>query len=153
MFVTVLEAVREEVLVQDVVAFFKGFINVVCFLAQKDFELATLAAKVSENISGHMAGTIVYWMIVFLICGGSIFLIGVCCKVAGEKVFDYYRENPVDYMTVTAMMMNVAVMIFLGEHIKRIVPVNLLLLLFVIQLLIEMVRKYVKGWKRARGRY
>lgn len=58
-----------------------------------------------------------------------------------------------DYMTVTIVMMDVAVMVFWGEYIKTLLPINLLLLLFVIQLIIEIVRSYVKGWKRARGLY
>lgn len=152
-FVTVLEAVESKTFVQDVVTFFKVFINVVCFLAQKDYELATLVAKVSEHISNRMAGNIVHWMIVCLICGESIFVIALTGKIAGGKVLDYYRENPMDYLTITIVMMNVAVMVFLGEHIKSIAPINLLLLLIVIQLIIEMMRGYVKGWRRARGLY
>lgn len=152
-FVIALEAVKSKVFVQDSVTFFKVLIHAVCFLAKKDFELATVVAKVSEHISNHMAGDIVHWMLVCLICGASIFAIALIGKIAGAKVLNYYRENPMDYMTITAMMMNVAVMVFGGEYIKRIVPINLLLLLFVIQLIIEMVRSYVKGWKRARGLY
>lgn len=152
-FVTVLEAIKSRVFVQDVVTFFKVFINVVWFLAKKDYELAILASKVAEHISNRMAGNIVHWVIVCLICGASIFIIALAGKITGEKVLDYYRENPMDYMTVTATIMNVAVMVFLGKHIKRIVPINLLLLLIMIQLMIKMVRSYVKGWKRARGLY
>lgn len=152
-FVTTLDAIRSKVFVQDVVIFFKMFINAVWMLIKKDFEIATLVAKVSENISNNAVEGIVHWIIVGVVCGLSIVGIGFSCKVAGEKVMDYYKENPIDYITTTVAMMSVATLIFLGEQIKRIVPINLILLLIVIQLIIEMVRSYVKGWKRARGRY
>ena len=151
--VTVLEAVKSKIFMQDVVVFFKMIVNALWFLLSKDFELAVATAKVSENISGHMAESFVYWIIVCLICGISIVSVGLILKFAGTKVMDYYRDNPPDYITVTTMTISMAVMIFLGKQIKRVVPVNLVLLLFVFQALIEIIRNYVKGWKRARGLY
>lgn len=150
-FVTALAAIKSKVFVQDVVIFFKVFINVAWLLIKKDFELAMIVAKVSEHISNHTVAGIIHWIIVVLICGVSIFIMVLVGKIAGEKVLDYYRVKPMDYITVTATMMNLAVMVFLGEQIKTLVPINLLLLLFVIQFMIEIVRSYVKGWKRARG--
>lgn len=150
-FVTVLEAVRSKMFVQDVVTFFKVFINVAWLLTKKDFELAMIAAKVSEHISNHTVAGITHWIIVGLICGASIFIMVLVGKIAGEKILDYYRGKPMDYITVTATMVNLAVMVFIGDKIKKIVPINLLLLLFVIQVVIEIIRSYVKGWKRARG--
>lgn len=149
--VTVLEAVRSKIFVQDVGAFFRMIVNVFLFLIRKDFQLAVAVANVSENISGHMAERIMYWIIVCLICGISIVSVGLILKFISVKVMDYYSNNPPDYITVTTMMISMAVMVFLGKPIKRVVPVNLLLLLFVIHALIGIIKNYVKGWKRARG--
>ena len=72
-------------------------------------------------------------------------------KLLAGKVIDYYKDSSLNYVSVTALVVNMAVMIFAGDKIKVYVPANLLLVLIVIQVDCEAVISYVDGCKRARN--
>ncbi|MCR5736607.1 MAG: DUF6040 family protein [Eubacterium sp.] len=149
--VTLLEASESKLFISEIITFLKTAINAFCFLAGKDYEIAKRIAKISEHISNRRFENIAYGMIILLICGLSIVALVLGIKLLAGKVIDYYKDSSLNYVSVTALVVNMAVMIFAGDKIKVYVPANLLLVLIVIQVVCEAVISYVDGCKRARN--
>lgn len=139
--------------IADGVEFIKELVDKSLFLARKDYELATILAKVSENVRDEKARVILYWFIVVAFCLISVVVAVLAIRLICKKVSNYFEDNPVSYGLITGTMINMATMIYLGEFIKTKTSVNLVMIFVIVEFVIEGVRNYVKGCREARGTY
>ena len=56
-----------------------------------------------------------------------------------------------DRVSVMVATISLAVAVYFGEEIKAVVPVNLVVMMLITHGVYVGVRKYVKGWRAARG--
>ena len=70
-----------------------------------------------------------------------------------KKVAELYKKNCWDMITIMVTLISAAITIYFGEWIKAVLPINLLLLLLLVQVAYVGIRWYVKDWREARGYY
>lgn len=151
--VTILEAVKSKVFITDGAEFIKGLVEKIIFLVKKDYEIAGILAKVSGNIGDEKANDLLYWIIVILFRLISVMIAVLAIRLMCKKISKHFEDNPVNYVFITGIMINMATMIYLGEFIKAKVSVNLVLIFVIVEFVIEGIRSYVKGCREARGLY
>lgn len=150
---TVLTACRSETFVGDFKAFFVAIWSFLCLCAEKLLEAAKWASQLGDMIPHPTAALIVHWLIIIAVVllagGGAAFLL----FLAGKYAYVHYKEGYADTISLTVILISLAVAVFFAEPIRAVVPVNLLLLLILIHVLYVGVRCYIKGWRRNRGYY
>lgn len=124
----ILTAFQQEAFWKDTVDFFTTFLNgcgeVLEMIADAECGLAQLLA---DMISQPIWSNVVYWiaLILFLISTG-ILLFFIC-----HMVWDKYRKkirSGVNMWTVSIAILLLMVVVYIGDYIRMILPMNLLLL-------------------------
>ena len=91
-------------------------------------------------------GTAVVMGILFIITG--FLIIGI-----GYQVGKIYRKYCWDIISIIMAIMSIAIVIYFGEWIKSVIPINLIALLFLVHVIYIGIRCYVKDWREERGYY
>ena len=68
-----------------------------------------------------------------------------------RKAREIYLECCWDRVSIMMATISLAVAVYFGEEIRAVVPVNLVVMMLIEHGMYVGVRKYVKGWKEARG--
>ena len=84
--------------------------------------------------------------ILFLIMG--LLIIGI-----GYLVGKIYRKYCWDIISIMVAIMSTAIVIYFGEWIKAVIPINLIVLLLLVHVVYIGIRCYVKDWREERGYY
>lgn len=150
LMVTSFAAVKSKVFVNDVGAFFVGFLNVIRGFVVWLVGGAKWAAQVAEGIQNEALADVLYWLIVVVIVAGVIGGLGVGVYVGVRKGREVYLECCWDRVSVMVVTISLAVAVYFGEEIRAVAPVNLVVMMLIVHGVYVRVRKYVKGWKRAR---
>jgi hypothetical protein len=79
--------------------------------------------------------------------------VGVLLFLATRWIWNLYRDNCLDVISVIVSVISIAVIVYFGAEIKGMFRLNLIGLLLLVQALYVSVRSYVRGCKRARGYY
>lgn len=151
LLVTVFTAVKSKMFVNDVCAFFVGAWNVIRWFVLKLVGGARWAAQVTEGIQSEALADVLYWLIVVVIVAGVIGGIGFGVYVGVRKVKEIYLDCCWDRVSVMVATISLAVAVHFGEEIRAVVPVNLVVMMLIVHGVYVGVRKYVKGWREARG--
>ena len=151
LLVTSFAAIKSKVFVNDVGAFFVGAWNVIRWFVMWLVGGAKWAAQVAEGIQNEALTDVLYWLIVVVIVAGVIGGIGLGMYLGVRKIREIYLECCWDRVSVMVATISLAVVVHFGEAIKAVVPVNLVVMLLAVHGVYVGVRKYVKGWKEARG--
>lgn len=124
----ILTAFQQEVFWKDTVDFFTTFLNgcgkVLVMIVDAECGLAQMLA---DMISQPIWSNVVYWIalaLLFTITGILLFFI---CHMAWDK----YRkkvQSGINMWTVSAAILLLMVVVYLGDYIRMIVPINLFLL-------------------------
>lgn len=129
MVITLLTAVLTPQIRTDCISLGKTIAN--AFLIAKNW-IMTVAAFVSQlgdKIPQPVIANIVHWilyvLVVIAIIGGTGFLIFLIAR----KYIRYFKKYQADQTSGWVALMDLAIVVFLGEEIRKVVPVNLLLLL------------------------
>ena len=151
LLITSFAAIKSKVFVKDVGAFFVGAWNVVRWLVVRLVDGARWAAQVTEGIQNEALEGVLYWLIVVAVVAGVIGGIGFGLYIGVRKVGKIYVECCWDRVSVMVATISLAVAVYFGEEIRAVVPVNLVVMMLVVHGAYIGVRKYVKGWREARG--
>lgn len=146
LLVTGFVAIKSKVFVNEVGAFFVGAWNVIRWFVVWLLGGAKWATQVAEGIQNEALAGVLYWIIVAVIVVGIIGGIGFGLYVGVRKVREIYLECCWDRVSVAVATISMAIAVYFGEEIRAVVPVNL-----VVHGVYVGVRKYVKGWREARG--
>ena len=71
----------------------------------------------------------------------------------GYQVGKIYRKYCWDIISIMMAIMSTAIVIYFGEWIKSVIPINLIALLFLVHVVYIGIRCYVKDWRGERGYY
>ena len=151
LLVTSFAAVKSKMFVNDVGTFFVEAWKVIKRFVMWLVGGAKWAAQITKGIQNEALTDVLYWLIVVVIVAGVIGGLGFGLYVGVRKVREIYLECCWDRVSVMVATISLAIAVHFGEEIKAVVPVNLVVLMSIVHGVYVGVRKYVKGWKDARG--
>ena len=96
---------------------------------------------------------IVYWLIVVILMGTLFIITGLIIVWIGYQVGKIYRKYCWDIISIMMAIMSTAIVIYFGEWIKAVIPLNLIALLFLVHVVYIGIRCYVKDWREEQEYY
>ena len=141
------------VFLNDCITFFgtigKGIIN----LFREFVTGADSFGQLSNGISNSIVSGIVYWLIVAIVMGILFIITGFLIIGIGYQVGKIYRKYCWDIISIMVAIISTAIVIYFGEWIKSVIPINLIVLLLLVHVIYIGIRCYVKDWQEERGYY
>ena len=129
---TLFNAIFSPVFFNDFIIFFgtigKGIVN----LFQEFVTGADSFGQLSNGISNSIFSGIVYWLIVVILMGTLFIITGLIIVWIGYQVGKIYRKYCWDIISIMMAIMSTAIVIYFGEWIKAVIPLNLIALLFLV---------------------
>lgn len=150
---TLFTAILSPVFLNDCITFFgtigKGIIN----LFREFVTGADSFGQLSNGISNSIVSGIVYWLIAAIVMGILFIITGFLIIGIGYQVGKIYRKYCWDIISIMVAIMSTAIIIYFGEWIKSVIPINLIVLLLLVYVVYIGIRCYVKDWREERGYY
>ena len=150
---TLFTAILSPVFLSDCITFFgtigKGIIN----LFREFVTGADSFGQLSNGISNSIVSGIVYWLIAAIVMGILFIITGFLIIGIGYQVGKIYRKYCWDIISIMVAIMSTAIVIYFGEWIKSVIPINLIVLLLLVYVVYIGIRCYVKDWREERGYY
>ncbi len=150
---TLFTAVRSRAFISDFKTFFQAIWTFLQMCAEKLIYGAEWAAQAGNMIPQPTIAAIIRWLIqivvVAAVAGGAGFLLFVIAR----KLYEGYKENFADQISLAELLISFAVVVFFAEPLRSFLPINLFLLLILTHVLYIGIRQYIKGWRNARGYY
>ena len=150
---TLFTAILSPVFLNDCITFFgtigKGIIN----LFREFVTGADSFGQLSNGISNSIVSGIVYWLIAAIVMGILFIMTGLPIVWIGYQVGKIYRKYCWDIISIMVAIMSTAIVIYFGEWIKSVIPINLIVLLLLVYVVYIGIRCYVKDWREERGYY
>ncbi len=150
---TLFAAILSPAFFNDCITFFgtlgKGFLS----LLQEFVTGADSFGQLSNGISNNIVSEIVYWLIAAIVMGILFIITGFLIIGIGYLVGKIYRKYCWDIISIMVATMSAAIVIYFGEWIKSTIPINLIVLLLLVQVVYIGIRCYVKDWLEERGYY
>ena len=150
---TLFTAILSPVFLNDCITFFgtigKGIIN----LFREFVTGADSFGQLSNGISNSSVSGIVYWLIAAIVMGILFIITGFLIIGIGYQVGKIYRKYCWDIISIMVAIMSTAIVIYFGEWIKSVIPINLIVLLLLVYVVYIGIRCYVKDWREERGYY
>ena len=148
---TLFQMIRSKIFISDCVVFFDTIATFTQTIAGWVVLAGKNVAQISDGISNPVVTGIINWLIRILICGGCLVGAGILLTFIGIKIAGLYKKCCWDMITILVTLISMAIAIYFGDWIKTALPINMLLLLLVVQLVYVAIRWYVKGWRENRG--
>ena len=150
---TLFTAILSPVFLNDCITFFgtigKGIIN----LFREFVTGADSFGQLSNGISNSIVSGIVYWLIAAIVMGILFIITGFLIIGIGYQVGKIYRKYCWDIISIMVAIMSTAIVIYFGEWIKSVIPINLIVLLLLVYVVYIGIQCYVKDWREERGYY
>ena len=150
---TLFAAILSPAFLNDCITFFgmigKGMVN----LLQEFVTGADPFGQLSNVISNSIISGIVYWLIAAIVMGILFLITGFLIIGIGYQVGKIYRKYCWDIISIMVAIISTAIVIYFGEWIKSVIPINLIVLLLLVHVLYIGIRCYVKDWREERGYY
>jgi len=125
---SILKAVTTPVIREDIATFFIGLWKGVVGLYSLIEMLARNVAGLANYIEDLIASSIMYWIICVAIMAVLILAIFIGLGLVFFRRGRYVRENQWDMYTVIMFTVDIVVTLFLVEEIRRLIPVNLIVI-------------------------
>ena len=150
---TLFTAILSPVFLNDCITFFgtigKGIIN----LFREFVTGADSFGQLSNRIPNSIVSGVVYWLIAAIVMGILFLITGLLIVGIGYQVGKIYRKYCWDIISIMVAIMSTAIVIYFGEWIKSVIPINLIVLLLLVYVVYIGIRCYVKDWREERGYY
>ena len=150
---TLFAAILSPAFLNDCITFFvtigKGMVS----LLQEFVTGADSFGQLSNGISNSIISGIVYWLIAAIVMGILFIITGFLIIGIGYQVGKIYRKYCWDIISIMMAIMSTAIVIYFGEWIKSVIPINLIVLLLLVHVVYIGIRCYVKDWREERGYY
>ena len=150
---TLFTAILSPVFLNDCITFFgtigKGMVS----LLREFVTGADSFGQLSNGISNSIVSGIMYWLIAAIVMGILFLITGLLIIGIGYQVGKIYRKYCWDIISIMVALMSTAIVIYFGEWIKSILPINLIALLLLVHVVYIGIRCYVKDWLEERGYY
>ena len=109
--------------------------------------------QLSSGIPNRILSGLMYWLIVAIVMGILFIITGLLIVGIGYQVGKIYRKYCWDIISIMVAIMSTAIVIYFGEWIKSVIPINLIVLLLLVYVVYIGIRCYVKDWREERGYY
>lgn len=146
---SILQAITTPVIREDIVTFFTGIWKGIVGLYTLIEMLARNVAGLANYIEDPTASGIVYWIICVAIMAVLILAILFGLGLVLFRYGRYVRENQWDMYTVIAITVDIAVTLFLAEEIRRLIPINMVVIQAVILLIYSLIRARIRHVRSA----
>ena len=150
---TLFAAILSPVFLNDCIAFFGTLGKGIVSLLQEFVTGADSFGQLSNGISNSIISGIVYWLIAAIVMGILFIITGFLIIGIGYQVGKIYRKYCWDILSIMVAIMSTAIIIYFGEWIKSIIPINLIVLLLLVHVVYIGIRCYVKDCREGRGYY
>ena len=139
---TVMQVLTTPIIVEEFISFFRGLWNGVTGYIHLANNAGKGMASIADYISNPSASTILHGLLYIVVAGTIIGVAGLGILYIGFAYWDYLQECIWDRHTVIAIVVILAVTIFLSEDIASLIPLNLLL----IQILMFLTYSGIRAW-------
>ena len=150
---TLFAAILSPVFLNDCFTFFSTIGKGIVSLFQEFVTGADSFGQLSNEISNSIISGIVYWLIAAIVMGTLFIITGLIIVWIGYQVGKIYRKYCWDIISIMVAIMSTAIVIYFGEWIKSILPINLIALLLLVHVVYIGIICYVKDWLEKRGHY
>ena len=150
---TLFAAILSPIFLNDCITFFGTIGKGIVSLLQEFVTGADSFGQLSNGISNSIVSRIVYWLIVAIVMGILFLITGLLIIGIGYQVGKIYRKYCWDIFSIMVAIMSTAIVIYFGEWIKSVFPINLIALLLLVHVVYIGIRCYVKEWREKRGYY
>ena len=149
--VTLFTAFYSDAFIRDFKAFFDSTWTFICLCTENLFKAANWASRLGDMVPHPVASMVIHcllWILMILLLGvGSISLLAICA-IKGCK---HYANQYADTISLSVWLLSLACLIWFGDFIRNFIPINLVVLLFLIHTLYLGIRAYLKrNWYRFR---
>ena len=148
---TLFTAILSPVFLNDCITFFGTIGKGIVSLIQEFVTGADSFGQLSNRIPNSIVSGIVYWLIAAIVMGILFLITGLLIVGIGYQVGKIYRKYCWDIISIMVTIMSTAIGVYFGEWIKSVIPINLIVLLMLIQVVYIGIRCYVKDWREERG--
>lgn len=136
---TLFAAILSPAFLNDCITFFGTLGKGIVSLLQEFVAGADSFRQLSNGISNSIVSGIVYWLIAAIVMGILFIITGLLIIGIGYQVGKFYRKT--------------AIVIYFGEWVKSVIPINLFVLLLLVHVVYIRIRCYVKEWREEWGYY
>ena len=150
---TLFTAILSPTFLNDCITFFGTIGKGIVSLLQEFVAGADSLGQLSNGISNSIVSGIVYWLIAAIVMGILFIITGFLIIGIGYQVGKIYRKYCWDIISIMVAIMSTAIVIYFGEWIKSVIPINLIVLLLLVYVVYIGIRCYVKDWREERGYY
>ena len=147
---TLFQAVQSDVLFSDCKSFFHDATSFIQTFIGWTIDVGQSVAQISIKIPNEIIAGIIYWLLLILVVGICVVGTGILAILIEIKVIELYKKNCWDVITLLMILTSAAVIIYLGESIKKILSINLLLFFVLSQGVYVGLRCYLKIWLEKR---
>lgn len=151
--ITVFQMLKSEIFVEDVNACIRTIWAGIRFVTGGVKEVADYVAKWSDIISNNTLATIVHWTAFGTVIAVILAVLGFVVVIAVVKIKDAYKRYCWDKVTVIVTVVSLAMVVWFGDLIKAVMPVNAMIFLLSVQMLYVPLRWYIHGCRITRGYY
>ena len=142
---TLFQAVQSDMFLVDCKLFFNDLTSFIQTFIGWTIDAGQSAAQISTKIPNEIIAGIIYWLLLILIVGICVAGTGILAILIEIKVIELYKKNCWDVITLLMILTSVAIVIYFGESIKKIMSINLLLLFILLQGVYVGLRCYLKN--------
>ena len=150
---TLFVAILSPAFLNDCITFFVTIGKGIVSLLQEFVTGADSFGQLNNGISNSIISEILYWLIIAIIMGILFLITGFLIIGIGYQVGKIYRKYCWDIISIMMAIMSTAIVIYFGEWIKSVIPINLIVLLLLVHVVYIGIRCYVKDWQEERGYY
>ena len=148
---TLYAAILSPAFLNDCITFFVTIGKGIVSLLQEFVTGADSFGQLSNGISNSIISGIVYWLIAAIVMGILFIITGLIIVWIGYQVGKIYWKYCWDIISIMVALMSIAIVIYFGEWIKSVIPINLIVLLLLVHVVYIGIRCYVKDWQEERG--
>jgi hypothetical protein len=143
--VTAFAAVRSIRFAADFKAFFGVAWAWISGIATAVMQIGRAAAQLGDKIPQPVAATVVHWLLLIIVLGVvSLVLLGVIIYVI-HWVCAFYSENRyADTPSLAVLLVSMAIVVYFGDAIRTIIPINLMLLIIAVNVAYIAGRKHIE---------
>lgn len=142
--VTIITAVKTPAIISDVVEFGRTIAKGAMVLYHIALKAGGFASQLGDRIPQPTIAFILHWVIWILVLTAIFGGLGVTAFLLIKTYAGYFRKKQTDEITAFAILMDLAVTVFLAEQIKTILSVNLVLLFFALFALYSAIRAVIR---------
>ena len=151
--VTVFTAVRSKAFTGDFKTFFITVGNFFTWCGKSLYWLGIQASKLGDMIPQPIVATIVHWILFIIACFGVAIVLVILAFTGIYAWFEWFKENQADLVALSVFLVSLALIIFFADVFKAFLPVNLLLLLLLVQIIAMLARVGYKQYRKSKGYY